>query len=571
MNGFSVIIGNNEKCDLNNVEFNYFSIPNHIYTKKRHHLVIYSNGKFEKDQILIQTNDHTLVLSGVVLNLNLFTTYANWGEYFLKQFLKFEGEFLRKLRGSFVGFLFYKKTNCIKIFNDHLGTKQLFLYRCDKYIISSTCMYDVYSFKNKLKIPYNFSSSAFTNLLSFGYTLNNQTICSSISSIVPGSVAKISNENLSFSRYYDLREVISKTVNKPDLDEIDASFRVAVELQFDKDIDYGYKHLVGLSGGLDSRMTSIVAHELGYVDQLNFTFSQSNYLDETIAKKIASDYKHNWLFKSLDNGLFLKNIDEVTRFTGGNVLYYGLAHGDSFYKLLNFNDYGILHTGQLGDIILGSILKSLDSKHVKRQHGAYSDRLLNKDDLDVVYESLEDFEIELFYRRGVYGANSGLIAIQQYTETMSPFYDVDFIELCLSIPIKERINHSLYKKWILQKYPFAAKYVWEKTNLAISKKQIEISFKGTTVPLNKLPKLLINKLFNLKLGYSESMNPMQYWYDSNIELRKYLDKYFEEYIHLIEDDDLYRNTFSLYKQGNAIEKNQVLSVLSALKLFYSQC
>lgn len=35
---------------------------------------------------------------------------------------------------------------------------------------------------------------------------------------------------------------------------IDRYFRQAVKREFDKDKEYGYEHLVDLSGGLDSRM-----------------------------------------------------------------------------------------------------------------------------------------------------------------------------------------------------------------------------------------------------------------------------------------------------------------------------
>lgn len=62
-------------------------------------------------------------------------------------------------------------------------------------------------------------------------------------------------------------------------------FSNTVRLEFEKDVEYGYKHIVTLSGGLDSCITALLAHKLGYVNQLNFTFSQSDYLDEKILKK----------------------------------------------------------------------------------------------------------------------------------------------------------------------------------------------------------------------------------------------------------------------------------------------
>lgn len=39
----------------------------------------------------------------------------------------------------------------------------------------------------------------------------------------------------------------------------------------------------------------------------------------------------------------------------------------------------------------------------------------------------------------------------------------------MSIPLEYRMNHVLYKKWILSKYPDAAKFRWEKTGELITK------------------------------------------------------------------------------------------------------
>ena len=91
------------------------------------------------------------------------------------------------------------------------------------------------------------------------------------------------------------------------IENLDYYFKLAIKRQFDKDVEYGYQHAVSLSGGLDSRMTSLVANENGFTNQFNFTFSQINYLDEIISKSIASDYGHDYCFIPLDNGEYLFN------------------------------------------------------------------------------------------------------------------------------------------------------------------------------------------------------------------------------------------------------------------------
>src|SRR5699024_7199375 len=243
------------------------------------------------------------------------------------------------------------------------------------------------------------------------------------------------------------------------IEKVDHLFKQAVKLQFEKDVEYNHKHLVALSGGLDSRMASWVAHEMGYTDQLNFTFSQSDYLDETIAKEIAAALKHEWIFKALDNGLFLKELNRINKISGGNVIYYGLAHGYSVLRYINFDNLGILHSGQLGDVILGSYINKLKSTYTYTGQGAYSKKLINKltkyGRIDKTSISMEQY---LMQQRCFNSILTGYLPSQLYTETMSPFYDVDFISYCLKIPLKLRINHKLYKKWILKRYPKAANY-----------------------------------------------------------------------------------------------------------------
>ena len=56
------------------------------------------------------------------------------------------------------------------------------------------------------------------------------------------------------------------------------------------------------------------------------------------------------------------------------------------------------------------------------------------------------------------------------------------------------MNHRIYLKWILSKYPEAANYKWEKINAKPSAKQLTINYKGRAMLLKKLPSLILHKL-----------------------------------------------------------------------------
>ena len=172
------------------------------------------------------------------------------------------------------------------------------------------------------------------------------------------------------------------------------------------------------------------------------------------------------------------------------------------------------------------------------------------------------------YQRGFNGANGGLVPIQQYTETMSPFYDIDLLNFAMTIPVKYRSKQKIYKKWILKKYPGAANYIWEKTGEKISAPALYIKNKEVTI--YKLITKLLLKTGLKKSGYNSknNMNPLEYWMITNQELKHYLDDYFSKHINLVQDIQLKKDCIAHYYLGNGIEKIQVISLLSALKIFF---
>ncbi|MCE2572591.1 asparagine synthase-related protein [Motilimonas eburnea] len=545
-------------------EFKLFSFGDYL-------LCIHGESKFVDDCITIDCEDYFFFLEGIVLNKkSLSKNYDSW-ESFVNSQISMTSEQLLwdKFNGSFSGLYFCKKSQVLMSFNDHIGSKAVYFYLKDNDFILSNKISLLRTilnsqFNRKLKIE---DESAYS-LLSYGFTLEGKTLFQNVAKLSPGSYLKRDFNSLTESSYFRFCNNPDPSISFRDaIDIVDEYFTTAVRLQFEKDKEYGYAHLVGLSGGLDSRMVTMVANELGYIDQTNFTFSQSDYLDESIAKKIASDLQHEWIFKFLDNGSFLKNLDEVTNISGGEVLYYGLSHGLSIYSLLNFEKFGLLHTGQLGDVALGTYYSSDDfDKRIASGDGAFSKTFSDKVNIDInKYPNQELFN---FYNRGFSGINCGLKPIQEKTETFSPFYEKNFLEACLKIPPEIRFGHNLYKEWIKARHPNAANYIWEKTGEKIAAKTI--CFKGKRFTISQF----FNILFYKTTGYQyrgvdskRHMNPYEYWLRKNRSLSKYIDDYYNENISLFQDGELKSDIAALFDNGSALNKLQVASLLSAKKVF----
>jgi len=530
-----------------------------------------TSSKFKNDKVNFENDDFYLLLDGIVLNKKQLlndTPSQSWAAYLVESYQTQGNQFFKHLKGSYYGFLFDKKETKWIIFTDHISSKPIYYAEYNNYIVFSNNYTGLVNHLKKKGEKVTLNEQGAWLLLSYGYVFEDITITNEIKRLMVGYCAVVQNNKLNFEKYYTLTNTPREISEEEAIEEIDKRFREAVQLAFEKDKEYGYKHVASLSGGLDSRMTVWVAHDLGYTDQLNLTFSQSNYLDETIPKQIAADLKHEWLFKALDNGNFLKNIDETTQITGGNVLYYGLAHGLSLYNYLNFEKLGIMHSGQLGDVIIGTYASTTNpDKSYVFGDGAFSKKLLHEVKPFTFKEQYPNEEIFKMYIRGFYGMNLGLLGILEHTETYSPFYNIDFMEVALSIPLKLRFNHYIYKKWISTKYPKAANYIWEKDKVPVNYKYW-LTIKGKKVPLNQLYKRIASKFgFEIYGGNTRNdMNPLEYWYRTNSNLKKYMDDYFNASIELLNNlPQIKENCTILYTGSKGTEKIQVLSLLSSLK------
>jgi asparagine synthase (glutamine-hydrolysing) len=536
-------------------------------------------NKFINDKVFYKSEKYLIILEGVIFNKNeliiKFSKDNSWINCLIEMYNLLGDDFFNEFRGSFSGVFFEKNRNKYIVFVDQIGSKQLYHSKIGNKIIISSEIKWITNYFNENAIPYSLDEQGSALLLTYGFMLEDITIIKEVRKLNAGFKLVISNYIKSEEQYFLLENIPdNNTTEEEFIEQIDELFLSAVRDQFEKNKEYNYDNYNTLSGGLDSRMTTFAAHRLGYKNIINITWSQSSTLDETLAKKISEDLNYEWLFKSLDNGLFLNNIDGITEINGGIALNYGHAHQYSIYRLLKKDKIGILHTGQLGDVVVGTFYEEKKSNLTyKIGDGAYSNRELSiLDDLKlkVDYRNQEIFN---FYNRGFTGANSGLVISQEFTEPFSPFYQLDFLEKCLTIPVEMRYNHKFYMKWIISKYPEASIYPWERTNNLITSKRYTI--KGKSFYPNQIFSLIKRKVLRIKENINDpkarfnNMNPIDFYYHSNDELKSYWDTYFKDNCELLPEKIL-PNALNLYENGNAVEKNMVLSLLSAIKYFFTE-
>ncbi|WP_314577810.1 hypothetical protein [Enterococcus gilvus] len=533
--------------------------------------------KFKKDKAFSQSFTSCFVLDGVILNKQRLYKKYNVDDNKMETLIETmdylnPSSFFSEFRGTFAGVSLNKKKDVFRLYTNHIGDKEVFYHLDEK---NDTLYFgtDFYSLivliQKHCNKKFDINTNGAYSLLSHGHTLCNETLFEKIYRLSPGHYLMYSSNGLEKHIYYEIKNK-SIEISEPEaLKQLNNHFVNAVKSSFDKDLEYGYKHLVALSGGLDSRMTTWVAHTLGYDNVVNYTFSQTNYYDEKIPKKISNQLENEWLFKALDNGVYLYNyFDDSLKISGARSYNATISHTMSMLNNLNMENFGLVHTGQLGDVILGTYYENGKKESFRRGAGAVSSMLIN----EVYYSEenavhIDDLELFKFYNRGFTGINVGLKPMYEYTETISPFLDIDFMEFCLSLPFEYRKNHYLYIKWINEFYPEAAEFIYEKVRGKIKHKIIPI--KGVPIPWTSIPSAVLKvtkKKLNMQLNSSSHMNPLDYWYKKNKNLREFYQTQFSENIEFIKEESLRENCEKLFKTGSGTEKNQVITFLGFLKL-----
>lgn len=567
----SKIFGTNIDNDLH-----IFNSNSYIQKKIKYnnwHFELVSDKKFENDKIIFEDEKYIGLLDGVMLNLKcLLDKYKaeNLQTLIKKMYITNGEKFFSEFRGNFSGCFYDKNKDMTLIFTNHFGDKTIFYNQLKNKVIFSTKIDDIVKFMQKQEIKYTLSKAGIYCLLTYGYMYNDITPFNEIKRLLPGSYLKIKGTNCEIKKYYNFINNVYITETEDEIiDNIEKKFQYSVQLQLEKNKEYDYKDLAPLSAGLDSRMTNYVIKKIHKEPILNITYSETMEEDFKVPMKISNELKNHWLFKNLNNGLALYSIDDMIKYTDGIIYYMWPSQLNDFTKLIEKDNLGIIHTGVIGDVVIGTFFKDLNKKQYELGDGAFSKKLLSKLRQYVDIVNYSNYEEGMMYNRACNGAILGYsMTFQEFTEAMSPFMNVDFFDYCMSIPIKYRFNHNIYYKWVNKYHPEAAKYSHNGVDIC-AKRLFKILYKGRIYSIRSIFDLLKNKC-KAKYKKNYGMNPVDYWYNNNFELKTILDDYYSTNINLVKDFEIKNDMMNLYKVGNTIEKIQVISVLMIIKKYFKE-
>lgn len=532
--------------------------------------------KFEKDHLFYEDNEKVVLLDGIILNNHeLMDTRGcqEWRDTVDQLIVEDSTTFQKHLRGSFCGAVFYKNSGELILFTNQSGEKTVYYTQQNELFIAASHNNILTQVLQRNQIPVLPDIQSCRELLTLGSILHNKTPFKQVYRLTAGKCLKVTDscEEYRYHMFHNVPE-LDLTLEEC-VEELDRRFRKAVDRIFAKSLEYGYQGECDLSGGLDSRMATWVAHDLGYKHITNLCYCQSGKLDHLISKKISKDLKNEYIFVPLDGGEYIMDIDEVVDKFGGQVSFNICTGANRGMKELVGKNIGICTTGLLGELPKGDWI--VGKTHTPPQYVdcRYS-KIIPFDFPEKYLSDYENREQLNFYEHGLPLMFSSLLVRQQESETVSPYLDVDYLEFTFKIKPEWRSSKKVMLSWIVTKYPKASKYVWHARQIPV----YHIYYGKPYFPqlLKKISASVffrINKLLrfvHLKKQFilSTEMHPMDTWYYTNSHLRNFMTRYYQENIGKISDPQLKEDVSRTFLEGNANDKVQALNVLAVYKRYF---
>lgn len=527
-------------------------------------------NKYMQDKVFCQNERYILILEGVILNKQeLCNKYkGTWEEAVIKMYEQSGVTFMKELRGSFSGAVYDKRKELWLLYVDPISTKPLYYYMDENGVFACGTQINYVTDTMKANgIRREADEHGLSCVLVYGNFMDECTGVKKVKRLFPGDYLVIRGGNLEKRTYYQLSPQKRKGLSEEEyIEALDAAFRNAVKRMIEKDHEYGYKTIIDISGGVDSRMIAYTAKALGCENAISITYSQSGGREIKIAQEVANHLGYDFYFKSLDNGSCIYPVDDNVFMNNGSAIYTGITGGKDFLQLLNPADYGIELTGLLGDVYDGSMVVRDGEEEPYLEYGQYRfGSVLSYDDqtYSEVLGRFENLELFWYYIRGMICGMSSFPLRQNFVEPLTPFGDVEFMEVYMSTPWELRVKEKLLCRWMVMKYPEAASIPYAATGITPAE---EFTFLGRSKKLIKFVNQEIHRqLHIMHRGYL--MNPFEHWCKQRPEILEFMQKYYMEN-KARADGRIGSKLELLMKEGTPVQdKALALTVLSYYKQF----
>ena len=414
---------------------------------------------------IIETEDYSLIFEGY-LYPDINYTIEDIIEYYLQGN---NSNSFKKFKGNYCGVFYNKILKTVEFFNDQLGLSDIYYFHKGNTIVITNLFSKIL---NVLKPSISdIDEVAISEFIAYENVLNQRTFLKDVKILPLASTYTLDNSKLIKKRYwsYENKPAESLDSNRNEIvDRLDYFFNQSINRI--KKINKGKTFGIGLSGGLDSALTSYYAKKNGMKLRC-FCFGHKNSDAFRAAKKIANELDIDLILLQIKEGFLEK------------MWYDGLSYDPMINQLYlsycslneNLPYFDILLTGFNGDNLFGSHIKRSDLysrdncvKHINKTYNLYplynfKDGIREEICMDIKESDISDstwINAEYFNYNNrqlrFIKNNFSFNYLGKYCQSYSIFTDIDLVEYVLSFPVNELYQSKLYYDFISMKIPFLA-------------------------------------------------------------------------------------------------------------------
>ncbi len=527
-----------------------------------YHLWHHSHERFPEDGCFEEIDDYLVGLEGVVYNVKDLPIENRAAS--LLELVRSYGTYMpRYIRGVFLGLMLERGTGQLLAYADPCGSLPCFYSSWSGGFVLSTDISKILDWRREHGLSNQLHETMGYYMLTMGCVIEDETLIRDVFRLHGGDSISYSPEvGVKRNHYARYRDVSYEPVRDYSamIAEMDYYLCRAVDEATAVDERYGLPSLTTISGGIDSRFVLMRQVDQG-ANVRALCFSHPGYEDEYIAREICQDLDVPLDFVSLDMGRYTERFDQNMSIFQGQIFYLTSAHFRYALDQLDDDSYGLIHTGILGGSAVGSSLKyPLGQANIKS-------RVLSK----LLWERCSDHATEYVRRtphpevapllaRSMNMTISGAWCCAQKSFATSPFMDLDFLELMLSVPPAYKKHRRIMIDWMQQHHPAMTSYRWEALGMK--------PFHPIAARLGHFKSLTKARMYRL-LGNDQlsSMTPFALWSKERPEMRAWYERMISERLDLITDEAMRVDISRLRSQANILELSQILTLLGAIEKY----
>ena len=371
---------------------------------------------------------------------------------------------LRKARGVFCAVHYDPVSRVVTLITDKLGVRPLYYWIDNTYVVFANALRIL---EGLSAVPKTMDLRAVTEMVGFGYPLANRTPYAGIYALRAAEIVEIGEMAIDCRRYWNWSDVSPSTAPREQLlENLHAAFGGAVEIRNRDD----HAAIAYLSGGLDSRCV-VAALRNAKVCVHTFNFARDRTQDAVFGNEFASQ-----------TGTIHEHIPKKA---GDLVPDYSAKMSDAWQSsahrgICPVERPSLVWSGEGGSVALGHVhmneaivelmregrVDEAIETYLQREHITLPQRLLMPDTARLSVGILQDgirkeldelsspdparnFYLFLMFndqRRKLF-AHFENIDLHRL-EFQLPFFDSEFLESILAIPVDLCLRHKLYVKWL---------------------------------------------------------------------------------------------------------------------------